>query len=131
MGLTCSMDLDPLMFDGDRRTRAQLMADRAFAEAAEELAEAAPVMSARRALLANALKLTPAIAPDAFRALKRARRRLKTKGKVELYCVQQPQLNAFVTESHDGTVLIALSSAALSAGTHPCWSSTPASCETT
>lgn len=114
MGLTCSMDLDPLMFDGDRGTRALLLADRAFAEAAEELADAAPVKSARRALLANALKLTPAIAPDAFRALKRARRRLKTKGKVELYCVQQPQLNAFVTESHDGTVLIALSSAALS-----------------
>jgi len=113
MSLTSSMDLDPLMFDGDRKTREQLMADRSFAAAAEELAEAAPVKSARRALLANALKLTPAIAPDAFRALKRVRRRLHTKGKVELYCVQEPQLNAFVTESQDGTVLIALSSAAL------------------
>ncbi|MEZ4446875.1 MAG: M48 family metallopeptidase [Polyangiaceae bacterium] len=113
------MDLEPLVFDGDRRTRDQLMDDVAFATVAKELAEAAPCISARRALLAGSLKLTEGIAPDAFRALRRAKKRLKVKGVVELYCVQDPHFNAFVTESSPGKrgskVLIALSSAALMA----------------
>lgn len=115
MAFKSTMDLAPLIFDGDRQTREQLMADPDFAAAAAELAQAEPCVSARRLLLANALKLTPVIAPEAFRALRRARKRLQVKGRVELYCVPQPQLNAFVTLSTKGTVLIALSSAALEA----------------
>ena len=110
MGISSGMDLDPLMFEGDREIRRQLMDDRPFARAAKEIKRAAPAKSARRALLANALKLTRGIAPDAFSALKRCKKLLKIKGKVELYCIQQPELNAFVTESPKGRVLVALSS---------------------
>jgi uncharacterized tellurite resistance protein B-like protein len=108
-----TLDLDAIVFDGDRDLRRELSADELFAEIVAEVEGAAAIASARRDLLRSALRLTPKISPDAFRAVEHATKTLGIKTPVELFCVPSAEINAFVAPPEGGTILIGVSSAAL------------------
>ncbi len=116
-----NLPLEDIIFDGDRRWREELLADPVLQDALsllepEGLEEDAPYTpptrapSLRRDLLRTALKLDPAIMPDAFDALSRVRERLGLEGHIDLYCIPDQQMNAFVGEPEEGRVTIALTS---------------------
>jgi uncharacterized tellurite resistance protein B-like protein len=111
--LRTSLDRDAIVFDGDRDLRQALQADELFAQIVEEVEGAATIASARRDLLRSALKLTPKISPEAFRAVDQAVAALGIDVPIELYCVPAPEINAFVAPPEGGRVLIGVSSAAL------------------
>jgi len=111
--LISSIDLDALVFDGDRDMRAALLGDERFRELVEEAEANAVVAGARRDLLLSSLKLTPKIAPDFHTALARVASRLGIQAEIEAYCVAEPFPNAFVTPPEHGRLLLGVSSAAL------------------
>jgi uncharacterized tellurite resistance protein B-like protein len=111
--LRCRLDLDLLVFDGDRDMRAALTADEDLALVLGEMVQESSVTSARRDLLLSSLRLTEKIAPDFFRALGKAVTRLGIDARVEAFCVPEPMINAFVLPPEHGRVLIGISSAAL------------------
>ncbi len=69
--------------------------------------------SARRSLLLSALRLTQAMAPETFAALRDVREALGLEGDIELYCVASRDINAFVAPYGSGPVLLGLTSEAL------------------
>jgi uncharacterized tellurite resistance protein B-like protein len=111
--LRAKVDLDALIFDGDRDIRAALLRDQAFNQLVEATAPAAAVSSARRDLLLSSLKLSPRIAPELFQAIDRAREGLGLDADIEAYCISDPRMNAFVAPPEHGRVLLGLSSTAL------------------
>jgi Zn-dependent protease with chaperone function/uncharacterized tellurite resistance protein B-like protein len=111
--LRCRLDLDLLVFDGDRDMRTALLADQELAAVLAEGGPASSVTSARRDLLLSSLRLTEKIAPDFFRALSKAVTRLGIDTPVEAFCVPDPMINAFVLPPEHGRVLLGISSTAL------------------
>lgn len=110
---TCRIDLDALIFDGDRDMRSALLADAVFREVVEQTEASAMVGSARRELLLSSLQLTPKIAPDFHAALEQVKHRLGLETEIEAYCVADPMPNAFATPPEQGRLLLGVSSAAL------------------
>jgi uncharacterized tellurite resistance protein B-like protein len=111
--LETSLDLDQIVFDGDRDLRAALLADKRFVRIVVAHADDSPALSARRQLLLSALRLRAEIAPDAFAALDEIHSVLGLRNKVELYCVASREINAFVVPPEDGVISVGLTSEAL------------------
>lgn len=111
--LSSRVDLDALIFDGDRDMRKALFADPQFREVVEEAEANAVVSTARRDLLLQSLRLTRGIAPELFRALDRVVERLGLENEIEAFCLAEPMPNAFVTPPEHGRVLLGVSSAAM------------------
>lgn len=72
-------------------------------------------MSARRRLLLNALRLSPSMAKEPFAALADVNQTLGLEGPLELYCVSESRINAFVVPPRqaDGVLLVGFTSEAL------------------
>jgi uncharacterized tellurite resistance protein B-like protein len=102
-----------VVFDGDRDLRAALLADKRFVRILVAHSDTSSALSARRQLLLSALRLGPALAPDAFSALEETRRVLGLEARIELYCVASKEINAFVVPPEDGVISIGLTSEAL------------------
>lgn len=94
--------------------------DRSLADELANHASVRPIMRAladsersqgtRRSLLAQALRLTPSIAPNLHGILDRCRRLLAVESDVELYVYGSPQFNAACTAPEGGRVFVLLSS---------------------
>lgn len=111
--LPSRLDLDRIVFDGDRDLRSELLADKRFVRILVGYTDESPAVSARRQLLLSALKLGAAIAPEPHAALEEVRSVLGIDAPIELYCVSSREINAFVVPPDDGVVLIGLTSEAL------------------
>jgi hypothetical protein len=69
----------------------------------------------RRRLLATALRLTPAMAPDVHEIVESCRERLGVETPTEVYVYSSPQFNAACVKPEDGRLFILLSSSLLEA----------------
>ncbi len=87
--------------------------DDVIAQILSEQRAQAQLHSARRDLLRSGLRLTPAIAPDAWQAADACKATLGLGLPVELYCVNEPLLNAFVAPPQHGRILIGVTNVAL------------------
>src|SRR5262245_30978375 len=94
--------------------RQALLRDKRFAGMLVAREGASKTASARRQLLLSALRLSPAIAPDVHQALAHVVKTIGLEHPVELYCVPDPSINAFVVPpTKDGPILLGLTSEAL------------------
>ncbi len=112
-GVDVQINRDLIVFDGDRDWRRRLMDDPVIAQILSEQRAQAQLHSARRDLLRSGLRLTPAIAPDAWQAADACKATLGLGLPVELYCVNEPLLNAFVAPPQHGRILIGVTNVAL------------------
>lgn len=120
--MTTSLQLDRVIFDGDKRLRRELSALETRLRASEpvidpmaELGEslAKPLGSLRAELLRNAMRLPKGLAPTVWRAVGRCVEVLGVTTPIELYVVADPSLNAFVGPLESGRVIIGFTSTAL------------------
>jgi len=112
--LASKLDVDRLIFDGDREMREALMSDKRFVRVLVAQSRAQSAIGARRQLLLSALRLTPEMAPEPFSALRHVSSTLGIAAPIELYCVPESAINAFVVPpSEGGVVLLGLTSEAL------------------
>ena len=108
-----SLDLDRIIFDGDRDLRASLMKDRDFAEAVRESKEGSKTLAIRRSLLLTSVRLTPRLAPELFECVCHCTEALGIKNEIEVYCSQDGQMNAFIVPPQQGRLCIGFSNVAL------------------
>jgi uncharacterized tellurite resistance protein B-like protein len=112
--LPCKLDVDRLIFDGDRDMREALLSDKRFVKVLVAQSATTNALAARRQLLLSALRLTPDMAPEPHAALSHATSVLGIDAPVELYCVSESAINAFVVPPRPGgVVLLGLTSEAL------------------
>lgn len=113
--LASKLDIDRIVFDGDRDLRRELLADKRFVRLLIARDADAASVSARRQLLLSALRLSPAMAPEPLAALSHVSETLGIEADVELYCVSETRINAFVVPPRDagGVLLVGLTSEAL------------------
>ena len=111
----CKLDLDRVIFEGDRDLQQALTRDKRFARILVARDADAASMSARRRLLLNALRLSPSMAKEPFAALADVNQTLGLEGPLELYCVSESRINAFVVPPRqaDGVLLVGFTSEAL------------------
>jgi uncharacterized tellurite resistance protein B-like protein len=108
------LDMERLIFDGDREMREALLSDKRFVKVLVSQSETKNAIAARRQLLLSALRLTPEMAPEPFAALRQASETLGIETPIELYCVSESAINAFVVPPRPGgVVLLGLTSEAL------------------
>jgi uncharacterized tellurite resistance protein B-like protein len=108
-----SLDLDRIVFDGDRDLRASLMKDRDFATAVQESKEGAQALEVRRSMLLTSARLTPRLAPELFKSVKHCTEILGIKNEVEVYCSPDAHMNAFIVPPQQGRLCIGFSNVAL------------------
>ena len=108
--LKTRVDLDTIVFDGDRDRRAELLSDPLVAETVASASPDLAIGRARRELILSSLRLTARIAPELFGAIEAARDALGIEATIEPYCISSPQMNAFVAPPEDGRVLLGVSS---------------------
>lgn len=111
--LQAQIDLDEVIFEGDRRLREALLTEAAFRQAVKGARARRRVGSARRDLLVSSLRLDATIAPEVIRACRRAQETLALDTEIEAYCVAEPRINAFIAPPDGGPVLLGFSSGAL------------------
>lgn len=111
--LRSRLDLERIAFDGELAMQHALMNDAKFRRIYEQRSAASPAVSTRRKLLLSALRLSAGMAPEVAKALDDVGQRLELSMPVELYCVSDREINAFVVPPSDGRVLLGLTSAAV------------------
>ncbi len=114
-GITTSLDLDRIVFDGDRDMRAALMRDHDFAQAVRELAPGGetPSLAIRRSMLMTSVRLTPRLAPDLYACVEHCTRALGITDEVEVFCSQDSAMNAFIVPPQGNRLCIGFSNVAL------------------
>jgi uncharacterized tellurite resistance protein B-like protein len=111
--LQAQIDLDEVIFEGDRSLRKSLLSQPEFRDAVRGAHARRRVGSARRDLLVSSLRLDEAIAPGVIRACRRARDTLALDAEIEAFCLPEPRINAFIAPPDGGPVLLGFSSGAL------------------
>lgn len=111
--LECSLDRDLIVFDGDRDLRAQLLRDRDFHEAYKTWDAMPDGPSMRRNMLLTSVRLTERLAPEVWACVEHCVKTLGVNRRIELYCSQNAELNAFVLPPQQDKVCIGFSSSAL------------------
>jgi len=101
-----TLDLDRVIFDGDRELREALLGDKRFVRVVVSRMSTSSTATARRQLLLSALRLSPAVAPEPSEALAHVVATLGIETPVELYCVAERSINAFVVSPRPGGVLL-------------------------
>lgn len=96
--------------EADRSLAAQLMLDPSVRPILRAFAEREKAQGTRRSLLAQALRLTPAVAPALHATVDRCRTLLEVETEVELYVYPSAQYNAACTAPEGGRVFVLLSS---------------------
>ena len=110
-GVRCTLDLDRVVFDGEVEMRRALLADKRFKSILDR-AES-PSLNARRHLLLSALRLTEKLSPEVFGALSHIQTVLGLETPVEVYCVSDSEINAFVVPPERGKLLMGITSTTL------------------
>lgn len=109
----CIVDLDLLVYDGDRDLHQALAGDEHFAAVAARLLAGAEPNDARKNLLCSALKLTPLLAPDVYAILGRCRESLGLAADVELHVWPDTAFKAFCYPPVSGRYVVGVTSALL------------------
>ncbi len=104
------MDPHRVRSQTDVKLAAALAATPAVTRIREELAQQQRHSSTRRSLLAQALRLTPSMAPELHGILARCSERLAVETNVELYVYPSAQYNAACTQQEGDRVFVLLSS---------------------
>jgi uncharacterized tellurite resistance protein B-like protein len=110
-----SLDLDQIVFDGDRDLRAALLADKRFVRILLAHDDESPALSARRQLLLSALKLGPGIALDTYAALEEVRRVLVCRRRSRSASRARTSMPSLCRRN--GVIVVGLTSEALRAST--------------
>jgi uncharacterized tellurite resistance protein B-like protein len=111
-----TLDLGRVIFDGDRDLRAQLVGSKRLAKFWKELEASgfmAPVDSHRQQLLKKSIRLTPGIAPAFWKCVEHCRGVLGLDATIDVFCIQDPSPNAFVTPPYKNHITMGFTSGAL------------------
>jgi len=109
------MDRERLRARGDRDLATRILANREVAAIIEKFKVEADKVSARRELLATAVRLTASMAPDLHRDVDAARRSLEIETALEIYVIPSPVYNAAAVRPERGRMFVLFSSALLEA----------------
>lgn len=108
----CEMNLDKVVYDGDRDMITGLMSDESFSKRVENLTGGAK-WNARKHLLKSALKLSPTLAPKVWEVINKCKTAIGLKQELEVYVSPDQALNAYCWEPKDGKFLVSLTSGLL------------------
>lgn len=109
------MNVHEVRSEADARTAKVLMEDQTVKTVVEHLEKQGERLGTRRGLLAQALRLTPAVAPKTHKVLDHCRERLSVEHQVEMYVYSSPSFNAACTPPEGDRVFVLFSSALLEA----------------
>lgn len=108
--ISTTLDLAKLVFDADRDVRQVLRADPELSDIAAQRAGAGGASGPKRELLKTAIRLTPRMAPAIFGNVEACAKQLGITTPIDVFCFQDPQMNAFVVPPESGSVTIGVSS---------------------
>jgi|LNFM01.1.fsa_nt_gb tellurite resistance protein len=115
----CDIDLELVRFDGEKKMLAQLLEDEDYLRAlqsfhAEKDATDADTLQ-RGELAAGRTRLTRRMMPGLFAVLERCRAAIGLRAPIELFCINDASLNALVTTTTDGHIVIDVTSGTIDA----------------
>jgi tellurite resistance protein len=108
-----SLDLDIIVYDGDRDVIQGLLEEPEFFEIWDSIQSRGETYDARRDLLKSALRLTKAMAPLVHRIGQKCKDYLGISADIEFYVTQDAQFNAMVYPPQKGRIYIVLTSSLL------------------
>ncbi len=107
----CSVDLDAVVYDGDRNYFDEFLENPGFHS--EVIHPSAQAPNSKKHLLKSSMRLSRGMAPKVFNSIDRCIDKLGLTSKIDIYCAQNPAMNAFCYPPHDGSIYILLTSALL------------------
>ncbi len=106
----CGIDLDAIVYDGDRDMLIDLDSDPDIQKVQEEIDEEGGEYNARKNLLKTSLKLTPKLAPMIYKIAENCRKTLKLDKVIEFYVYQDDKFNAACYPPTEDRLYIIISS---------------------
>ncbi len=106
----CEIDLDAIVYDGDRDLKLELDSDPEIQKINKELEEQNGTYNARKKLLKSSLKLTEKLAPHIYHIEKVCQEVLKMNKKIEFYVYQDDTFNAACYPPTEDKLYIMISS---------------------
>ncbi len=106
----CGIDLDAIVYDGDRDMKLELDEDPDIQTVNDELKEKSGEYNARKNLLKTSLKLTEKLAPHIYKIAEDCRKVLKMDKKIEFYVYQDDKFNAACYPPTEDKLYIIISS---------------------
>lgn len=107
------IDMDALVYQGDRKALAELLADASFSSTVNRLLAELTPYNARKELLTRALKLTRGMMPGLYAATDGLARTLDLKAEIEVYVNQDSRFNAACYPPVKEKVLLVVTSSLL------------------
>ena len=107
------MHANSVRAEADKRLFQTIMADRMVQQVLQQMQEQGEQLGTRRSLLAQALRLTPAVAPNLHKTLRHCVERLDVQMDVEVFVYPSANYNAACTPPEGGRVFVLLSSSLL------------------
>jgi uncharacterized tellurite resistance protein B-like protein len=107
------IDMNRIVYRGDRRTLAELLADAEFSSTANRLLSGVKPYNARKELLTKALKITRGMMPGVYEVTDQCARTLDLKASIEVYVNQDGRFNAACYPPVKDKVLLVLTSSLL------------------
>ncbi len=121
-----TLDKARVIFDGDRDLRAAILERKDLANLRDEAEVPAPTTPLppsllgmpppredRRQLLKTAVRLTPGLAPSVWKCVEHCRKVLGISAPIDVFVLQDSQLNAFVVPPEDGRLVMGITSASI------------------
>jgi uncharacterized tellurite resistance protein B-like protein len=109
----CGIDMDALVYEGDRAALTKLLSDPEFSAVVNQLLGDKKPYNARKELLVRGLKLTPGMAPLMYRVISHCTKALKLNKEIEVYVYQDAEFNAACFPPAKGKVLLMVTSSLL------------------
>ncbi len=106
----CGIDLDAIVYDGDRDMMLDLDSDPDIQRVQKEIDDEGGEYNARKQLLKTSLKLTPKLAPMIYKIAENCRKTLKLEKTIEFYVYQDDKFNAACYPPTEDKLYIILSS---------------------
>jgi len=107
------IDLDGIVYRGDRKALAELLADASFSSTVNRLLAELKPHNARKELLTKALKLTRGMMPGLYEVTDRCAQTLQLEAEIEIYVNQDGRFNAACYPPVKEKVLLVVTSALL------------------
>jgi Zn-dependent protease with chaperone function/uncharacterized tellurite resistance protein B-like protein len=107
------IDLDRIVYRGDRKALAELLADAEFSSTVNRLLSGVKPYNARKELLTRALKITRGMMPGLYQVTDHCARTLGLKVQIEIYVNQDARFNAACYPPVKDKVLLVTTSALL------------------
>ena len=107
------IDMDRIVYRGDRKALAELLADASFSSTVNRLLAELKPHNARKELLTKALKISRGMMPGLYEVTDGCARTLELKGQIEIYVNQDSHFNAACYPPVKEKVLLVVTSALL------------------